>query len=126
MTRPFYPQIVEKLVYRRLDFTSRQCVEQQRETFAIRFNQREREGIRSSFPSFPRPEEKHATISGGGWNAPFVHAVRLFTKHKMEEGEEKLSYIRGTRIGYRSGCNEGEQNEERENFDFSSSSSFFP
>ena len=43
----------------------------------------------------------------------------------MEEGEEKLSYIRGTRIGYRSGCNEGEQNEERENFDFSSSSSFF-
>ena len=94
MTRPFYPQIVEKLVYRHLDFTSRQCVEQQRETFAIRFNQREREGIRSSFPSsamhratatrnlvssFPRPEEKHATISRGD-ETPLLSTLFVYSR----------------------------------------------
>lgn len=40
---------------------------------------REREGIRSSFPSFPRPEEKHATISRGD-ETPLLSTLFVYSR----------------------------------------------
>lgn len=79
MTRPFYPQIVEKLVYRRLDFTSRQCVEQQRETFAIRFNQREGgDKILVSLVSSSRGKTRHNL--GGGDETPLLSTLFVYSR----------------------------------------------
>lgn len=124
MTRPFYPQIVEKLVYRHLDFTSRQCVEQQRETFAIRFNQREREGIRSSFPSFPRPEEKHATISRGD-ETPLLSTLFVYSRSTKWRRVKKNCPTYGGHESDIEAAATRVNKMRRENFDFSSSSSFF-